>query len=177
MHDLLPGQLALPQDIFNLRARTGTLLYRDRQGQEPPLLRPTVLLLDISPPVFGPVEATTRLAAHAVAATLIEAGIPCVLLTAGGRCTVRNLKQMPDLMEIWTARNYQPADEPDTLKRAEALAGQLRNGPLDPVVLLLTHAHFARDAQNLPKLSQLRGLFIQYPNQDKRPALADHCRR
>ncbi|MDJ0841547.1 MAG: hypothetical protein QNK37_33880 [Acidobacteriota bacterium] len=175
--DLLPGQLALAHDLFAYRAYTNTLLYRDRQGREPPLLRPTVLLLDVSPPVFGPVEGTTRLAAHAVAATLVEAGIPCVLVTAGGRPTVRHLKQAADLMEIWTARVYDFPDEAEALKRAEALAGQLRDGPLEPVILLLTHAHFACDLVNPPKPAQLRGLFIQYPNQEKRPALADHCRR
>ncbi|MCP4654561.1 MAG: WD40 repeat domain-containing protein, partial [bacterium] len=58
LRSVLPSQLALPEHVFRARYVRGDLLYRARTGQEPPLLRPTVIVLDVSPPVFGPIERT-----------------------------------------------------------------------------------------------------------------------
>ena len=63
---LLPSQLALPQEILTYRYFRGELLFRTHELAEPPQLRPTVLLLDVSPPTFGPIEAITRVAAFAI---------------------------------------------------------------------------------------------------------------
>jgi WD domain, G-beta repeat len=73
---LLPSQLALPQPVLNYRYQRGELLFRTRLLAEPPRLRPTVLLLDVTPPTFGSIESITRIAAFAVANSLREAEIP-----------------------------------------------------------------------------------------------------
>ncbi|MDM8551533.1 hypothetical protein QUF72_15710 [Desulfobacterales bacterium HSG2] len=41
--------------LLSYRHLRGELLFRAREIAEPPRLRPTVLLLDVSPPTFGPV--------------------------------------------------------------------------------------------------------------------------
>jgi len=48
---------------------------------------------------------------------------------------------------------------------------------LEPAILLLSHLHFAQDTPDLSRYKWLRGLFIKYPGQDHRPALADYCQR
>jgi WD40 repeat protein len=118
---LLPSQLALPKDLQSYRYLRGELLFRARQIAEPPRLRPTVLLLDVSPPTFGPVEAITRLAAYTLARSLRKVGIPVVLVTTGegpgGRETVQELEHAADLLEIWTLRTLKPANpdaQPET---------------------------------------------------------------
>jgi len=43
----------LPPDVLAMRHLRGDLLYRAQTGGEPPRLRPTVILLDVSPPTGG----------------------------------------------------------------------------------------------------------------------------
>ena len=45
------------------------------------LVAVAVLLLDVSPASFGPVEATTRLAAYLLASTLLQHQLPAWLVT------------------------------------------------------------------------------------------------
>jgi WD40 repeat protein len=174
LRSLLPSQLALPRQVLAARHWRGELLYRAHTGQEPPRLRPAVLVLDVSPPVFGPVEKTTRLAAHVIASSLLHAGLPAVLLLAGGG--VRWLERGEDLLEIWTARSLAEVEAGRLLAAARGLRESLAGGPLEPVIVLLTHAFFAAE-EEVPAIAGLRGLFVQYPRQQVRPALAGHCER
>jgi ATP-dependent Clp protease ATP-binding subunit ClpC len=174
---LLPSQLLLPWDLFHSRWTRRELLYRARIGQQPPRLRPTVLLLDVSPPCFGPVEAITRLAAHIAAATLIQAGQPVVLVTAGGNGTVEALTRRADLVAIWTRRSLDPAEPRVALATARAMARTLHDGGPDPALVLLTHAWFGADEERLPLPEGLRALFVQYPGQQVTPPLAPGCAR
>jgi ATP-dependent Clp protease ATP-binding subunit ClpC len=173
---LLPSQLALPDAVLRARHLRGDLLYRARDGREPPRLKPTVLLLDVSPPTFGPVEAVTRLAAHAVASSLLEAGLPAVLITAGGEGSFHPLERREDLVEIWIRRSLEEAQEARALAAARAMAETLRDGALEPIVLVLSHAFFGAEAAHSPT-SGLRGLFVSFPGRAARPTLAEACER
>jgi Tol biopolymer transport system component len=175
---LLPSQLALDTQLLAYRYARGELLFRAREVAEPPKLRPTVLLLDTSPPTFGPIEAITRLAAFVVARTLHEARVPVVLITSGDKGEqVLALEHTADLIEVWTQRTLQPLDTVRALRLASAVRATLRDeGGLEPVVLLLTQPWCGAEA-TVPALAGLRGLFVQYPGQQMRPALAGQCER
>ena len=175
---LLPSQLLLPQDLFESRYLRHELLFRARSGHEPPRLRPTVLVLDVTAPCFGPVEDVTRLAAHVVAATLIQRGLPVVLVTTGGAGTVQALSRPADLLAIWTRRSLEPLQLRASLATARAMGHTLNNGALQPpAVLLLTHAWFGTDEPSPPDTEDLRALFVQYPKQDIAPPFAAQCSR
>ncbi len=173
---MMPWQLALPDDVLRGRFVRQEILYRARSGEEPPRLRPAVLVLDVSPPVFGPVEQTTRLAAHVVASSLLDAGLPVVLVTAGGSGSVRTLEGPADLVEIWTERSLEGADEAGILRLARAMRETLAGDALSPIVVLLSHVFFGADGE-MPEVSGLRGLFVQYPGRAVRPTLAAACER
>ncbi len=163
---LLPSQLALPPDVLAMRHLRGDLLYRAQTGGEPPRLRPTVILLDVSPPTFGPVEKVTRLAAMLVGRTLLDAGLPAMLVTAGGRSCFQVLDRRSQLLSCWTERSLEPARPAETLRAAEKLRETLRGGPLEPVVLLLSHAWFGAEDDPKPQ-SAVRALLVRYPGQSE----------
>ena len=175
---LLPSQLALPQPVVEYRHHRGELLFRTRELAEPPRLRPTVLLLDVTPPAFGPVEAITRIAAFAVANSLRQANIPVVLITNGEeQDRILQLDNPENLVEIWTERTLVPANEVRTLKLANAVRTNLKDeSGQEPMILLLTQPWFGAE-KNLPRVSGLRGLFIQYPNMEVTPSIAHLCER
>ncbi|OUL34959.1 hypothetical protein BV372_12695 [Nostoc sp. T09] len=175
---LLPTQLALPQTVLNYRYQRGELLFRTRELAEPPRLRPTVLLLDVSPPVFGPIEAITRIAAFAVANFLRQADIPVVLISTGEEQEqILQLENPQDLVEIWTYHAMSPANELRSLKLANAIRTNLLDeSGLEPIILLLTHPWFGAEVQ-LSRVPGLRGLFVQYPNMQVKPAIANLCER
>ena len=174
---LLPSQLALPKEVFAYRHDRGELLFRAHEVTEPPKLRPTVILLDTSPPASCFIEQTTRLAAFVVARTLHQANLPAILVTSGGTEQIFTIEKTADLVDIWTQRTLKLARVPRSLKLAQALRVNLYSeGGLEPIVLLLTHPWFGAD-DDIPQLSHLRGLFIQYPDYQVRPALADYCDR
>lgn len=176
LRTLLPSQLVLPRPMLQSREWRGELLYRARAGQEPPRLRTLVLVLDISPSCYGSLEITLRLTAHILAASLIKARLSAVLVTAGGASRVRALERPVDLLELWTARSLAPADAGGALRVARSLQETLRDGVLEPSVLVLSHPWFGAH-ETLFALSTLRGLFVQYPGQRVKPALADYCER
>ena len=121
LRSLVPSQLALPEAVLQARQARGELLYRAKAGREPPRLRAAVLLLDVSPASFGPVEATTRLAAYVLASTLLQARLPVWLVTAGGAGTACASGAAGDLVEIWTRRTLEPARPARALAAARAL--------------------------------------------------------
>jgi len=176
--ELLPSQLALPQTVLNYRYQRGELLFRTRQLAEPPQFRPTVILLDVTPPVFGPIEAITRLAAYIVASFLRDAEIPVVLITTGDEQEqIIHLNHPPDLVEIWTQRVLSPPHEARSLKLASAIRSNLQEeGGPKPIILLLTHPWFGAE-QKISGIPGLRGLFVQYPDMLVPLAIANLCER
>ncbi len=176
LRNLLTSQLGLPQNLFLTRLTRGELLYRARIGQEPPRLRPTVILLDVTPPCFGPIESVTKPAAHIIADALYRAGLPAVLITTGEPVAVSILEQPADFLEIWTRRDYSSADPARAFAAASAMRETLRNGPVEPVVVLLTHPWFA-EGDGAPPVPGLRALFVQYPGRRVAPPFGKHCER
>jgi ATP-dependent Clp protease ATP-binding subunit ClpC len=175
LRTLLLSQLVLPRPMLQSREWRGELLYRARTGQEPPRLRTLVLVLDISPSCYGSLEITLRLTAHILAASLIKARLSAILVTAGGASRVRALERSDDLLELWTARTLSPADASGALRVARSLQENLRDGVLEPFILVLSHPWFG--ANETLSAHSLRGLFVQYPGQRVKPALADYCER
>jgi ATP-dependent Clp protease ATP-binding subunit ClpC len=171
---LLPSQLALPPLALAYRRARSELLYRARQAAAPPQLRPVVLVLDVSPPAYGPVEALTRPAAHAVALSRQQAGVPVWLVASGGGARVWELRRRADLVELWAARSLAPASAALALEKARALAAGLGEEGADPVVLLLAPVWYGAE-EEVPAVPGLRGLFVDYPRQRTRPVLAKQC--
>jgi hypothetical protein len=122
------------------------------------------------------VERVTRPAALALAATLQEAGLPVVLVTAGGDCTVHILDQPASRLALLTERTSKPVRLNRAFSLARTLQAQLNQGRNDAVVVLLTHAWFGAEDDVSP-LPGLRGLFVQYPNQATHPPWARRCER
>jgi hypothetical protein len=73
-------------------------------------------------------------------------------------------------------RNLGAADAGRVLGVARALRETLRDGALEPAVVLLAHAWFGAEADISPQPA-LRALFVQYPGQQIRPPLARACER
>jgi hypothetical protein len=172
---LVPSQLAYPSALFAWRYHTQSLLYRARTGREPPQLRPAVLVLDVSPPCYGPVEGPTRLAAHLLARTLRRQGLPVVLLAAGGRPRVYPLAHPADLLQVFTVRTLQAVDVAATLRLAQRLCASLEHDATEPVILLLTHPWWGAEEWDGPVVPRLRALFVQYPGHGSTPAWAGCC--
>jgi ATP-dependent Clp protease ATP-binding subunit ClpC len=177
---LLPSQLALPDEVLAYRHLRGELLFRARQLAAPPRLSPTVILLDVTPPSFGPIEAITRLAAYIVARSLLQAGMPAMLVLTGQGVRpgeqIRELRESSDLLEVWTARTLSPAKATQSLRLASVVRAGLRDGGVEPVILLLTQAWFGAE-EEVARVAGLRALFVQYPGQQVRPAMAAMCER
>ena len=66
---LLPTQLALPGPLLLQQLAASQLLYRQHRAPAPPAPRPVSLILDTTPPTYGPAGETLRLAAHLIATT------------------------------------------------------------------------------------------------------------
>lgn len=173
---LLPTQLVLPPTVLRYRHLRGELLYRAKIGEEPPKLRPAVIVLDISPPSVGPVESVTRLAAYILGKTLLEASLRAVLVTSGGPEIVRELQRVEDLVDVWTVRSHRLAHAKRTLKLADAMRGQIGGDGLEPLIVVLSHTWFGAD-ESVGDLAGLRGLFVQYPKFEGKPPLASRCER
>jgi WD40 repeat protein len=139
---LVRSQLALPDDVLTLRLVSGDLLYRLHEGEPEPVLEPVTIVLDTTPPTFGPVEAVLRLAAHVMAAVLLAAGVEAalVVLDAPGRAEI--LRRPGDLMRVWATRTLQPPALAPALATAAAVGY--------PVVAVLTTHHLARGYPLIP---------------------------
>ncbi len=175
---LVPSQWALPEDIRHYRGLAGGLLYRARFGREPPRLRPLVLVLDVSPSSFGPVEAMLRQAAHALAASLLDAGLPAYLVAAGGTNEARAIMHRADLFEVLTARAREPVHTGKTMSLAAELCASLpADGPLQPSIVLLSHPSFGAEDMDVPAPKELAGFFVHYPGHPREPAWQRRCAR
>jgi hypothetical protein len=108
-----------------------------------------------------------------VALSRLRAGVPVWLLASGGGERLWELRREADLVDLWAARSLAPARAAPALARARALAAAL-GGAEGALVLLLAPAWYGAE-EDVPPLPGLRGLFVLYPGQRARPALAGHC--
>ncbi len=134
---LLPSQLALPADAFSLRLARGDLLYRLHTATPTAPPHPVTIILDTTPPTFGPVETVLRLAAHLLTVTLWRTGQHPTLITLDQPALPRPLTTPADLTTIWTARTLHPPDLHTALRTAVHTP--------HPTTVILTHHHLAHD--------------------------------
>jgi WD40 repeat protein len=135
---LLPTQLALPADLRTTRLAENQLLYRQHRAPAPPTPCPVTLILDTTPPTYGPAGTTLRLAAHLITTTLWAYGHHPALITLSNPATATHLHTPADLITIWTAATLDDPGPPLTTARRTAAA-------LGQPALLLTHRNTARD--------------------------------
>lgn len=173
---LLPSQLVLPTNVLAYRQVRGELLFRAHKSVAPPRYRPLVVVLDVSPPSFGPIEALARLAVHAIGLTWQKAGMPLWLVLSGGEERVRELRTTADLVEVWAARSYEPASARRSLTLASRLASGLSADGEPACVLVVAQPWFGAE-EAAPGVAGLRGVFVQYPNRRVQPVLASVCER
>ncbi|GGK97328.1 hypothetical protein Sme01_35840 [Sphaerisporangium melleum] len=131
---LLHTDLALPVDLFNLRALQSQLLYRRHTTPQPPVPRPLTLVLDTTPPTFGPVEQTLRLVGHALVVASWEFGLQPHLITLTDPDVAYPLTGVEGLLRMWTSRTLRPPRP--ALRAALATAADTSR-----VTVLLTHQH------------------------------------
>ena len=137
---LLPTQLALPADLLTARLAGDQLLYRQHRAPAPPAPEPVTLILDTTPPTYGPAGTVLRLAAHLITTTLWAYGRCPALITLDTPDTPAQLHAPADLITIWTATTLDnPAAPLAAARRTAAALGQ-------PAVLL-THHQTARDSR------------------------------
>jgi WD40 repeat protein len=174
--DLLPSQWALPRELLRYRHAQGGLLFRARQAEEQPRLRPVVLVLDVSAATL-PIEHVLRPAAHALGIALVQAKMPGWLVAAGGDNRVVPLEQTRDVIEVFTAQTLDEVDCSRTLALADKLCGRLEIvGAPAPVIVLLTHPWFGSESRDV-SIGRLRGLFVQYPKHQREPVWSSRCER
>ena len=170
--DLLPVELAMPRDIFELRSYRNELAYRVKRAAEPPKTPPCVLVLDISPATFGDVEEVLRPAAHILAISLIERSIPAALLFGGGPARIVPLSSPEDLVELWTGRSLVPADADALFARAARAQSWIGQGDLAARTVLFSHTAFGAEARTPPPPRAV-GVFAAAPGAMRHPALGD----
>ncbi|KLL11673.1 WD40 repeat domain-containing protein [Protofrankia coriariae] len=154
---LLPTHHALPDDLFTLRLARGDLLYRHHTTT--PTLPPqaVTIILDTSPPTYGPAETLLRLTAHLLTTVLWHNGIHPTLITFDQPALALPLTSPADLAVIWTSRTLHPPDLPAALRTAEHTS--------QPTTVLLTHHHLPDD-RPLPLGPHLRLLTTHTPGDE-----------
>ncbi|MFI0980892.1 hypothetical protein ACH4SP_28275 [Streptomyces sp. NPDC021093] len=133
---MLPSQLVLPVTLLNLRYARQELLYRLHGSSAQWEPEPVALVLDTSPPTFGPAEVVLRSLAHLLATTLWCHGRHAVFVGLDRPDLMRPVARPADLAMLWTSRTLEPPDLAGALNTA-ASTGM-------PTVLLALH-HLVRD--------------------------------
>jgi WD40 repeat protein len=139
---LLPTQLALPADVLVARYLQDQLLYRRHTTRIPPVPDPVTIILDTTPPTYGPAENILRLAAHLITTVLWEHGEHPVLISLTRPSVPTTLTSRAQLAQLWTTRTLDPP--------GPAIAAAL--GTADSVgakIVLLSH-HFASMFHYMP---------------------------
>jgi hypothetical protein len=117
------------------------------------------------------------MAAHIAAAGCIRSGLPAVLIACADNERVFDLKSTADLLEVWVHRGLAAVEPRRVLQLAERLRHGLRLANAEPAILLLTHAGFASESDDLPNVRDIRALFVRYAGRSDRPAMASRCQR
>lgn len=133
---LLPTQLALPRQVLLLKHSRHELLFRLHVTEADPMPGDFTLVLDTSPPTFGPVEGLLRAAAHVITAELWRYGRHPHLVTFDQPSQVVPIARPTDLLALWTTRTLDLPDVARALKTA-AVTGV--------PTLLLTHHRLPRE--------------------------------
>jgi ATP-dependent Clp protease ATP-binding subunit ClpC len=133
---IAPTELAMPSRLFSIRHARGDLLYRLHDGRSSPPLEPVTVVLDTTPPTFGPIEAVLRLVAHLLAVSLLDSGQESALVTLGEPGRLRTLARPADLVALWTDRTLRTPD----LAQAIHTAQERRSN-----IVVLTTSHLARE--------------------------------
>jgi WD40 repeat protein len=137
---LLPTQLALPRDLMTMRLAESQLLYRQHRAPAPPSPDAVTIVLDTTPPTYGPAGIALRLAAHLLTVTLWEHGRHPALITLDAPDKVTELRAPADLITLWTAATLgSPLPALAAAMSTAAATGQ--------PTLLATHHHTARAAR------------------------------
>jgi WD domain, G-beta repeat len=140
---LLPTQLALPRDLLTIRLAENQLLYRQHRAPAPPAPEPVTIILDTSPPTYGPARNTLRLATHLLAAALWAHDQYPSLITLANPAAVTELRAPADVIGIWAGATLE--DPAATVAAARATAA----GTGQPVVFA-SHFRTARDCGYRP---------------------------
>ena len=140
---LLPTQLALPPDLRATRLADNQLLYRQHRAPALPAPEPVTIILDTTPPTYGPAGTLLRLAAHLLTTTLWAHGHHPALITLDNPHTPTQLHAPADLLKIWTPATLDPPAPLLPAARRTATA-------LGRPAVLLTHHDTARDARYVP---------------------------
>ena len=140
---LLPTQLALPRDLLTIRLAENQLLYRQHRAPAPPAPEPVTIILDTSPPTYGPAGNTLRLAAHLLAAALWAHDRCPSLITLTDPAAVTELRAPADLIGIWAGATLEDPAAAVAAARATAV------GTGQPVVFA-SHFRTARDCGYRP---------------------------
>ncbi len=159
---LLPSQLALPDTLFTLRLTRGELLHRlhtttptpPHPHTPTPPPHPVTIILDTTPPTYGPAETVLRLTAHLLTTTLWHAGRHPTLITLDRPTLAIPATGPTALTTIWTARTLHPPDLHTALRCAAHTP--------HPTLVILTHHHLTHD-QPLTPGAHLRLLTTHTP--------------
>jgi hypothetical protein len=140
---LLLTQLALPPDLLTSRLAEDQLLYRQHRAPAPPAPEPVTLILDTTPPTYGPASIVLRLAAHLITATLWAYGHHPALIALDTPATPIQLRTPADVITIWTTTTL---DNPAALLTAARHTAATLGQP----AVLLTHHQTAHDSRYAP---------------------------
>ena len=138
---LIPTHQALPPNIRTFQHLTGQLIYRHYTRPRSHTPGPRTLVLDTTPPTYGPVEAQLRLLTHLLTVALWTNASHPTLVTSTHPRTPQPLTGRHQLPYIWTTRTLTSPDLRTPLATAESL---------DQPIILLTHHHTATAQQVYP---------------------------
>jgi hypothetical protein len=148
LDQLVPTQLALPDDVLEIRLLRNELLFRTRHGRPPFGPQPSILLLDNTAAAQGAVGVTLRTSAHLLASTLLSLRRPCVLVTLGGPPAVQPIASIDDLLAIWTSGTGLPPEPEQAFALAEQVTGELTDPVTGrPKLIVLSHPYTVAPSQ------------------------------
>lgn len=163
IHYLLLSQLALDDELLDVRIVGGEVLYRLQATTVPSRGRPVVAILDDTAAAAGPVGVTIRLVTHLAAVSLLRAGhaLDLVRLTEAERA--RTVAGAGDFAGIWAPCSLAVARRSEALRQADAAAYRrdLSSGP-EPRIVVVTHEH-RRFAAATPAGRAVNAVRVRFP--------------
>lgn len=159
--NLVHTELALPLRLFAARYAQDQLLYRLRDGGIETPLAPVTIVLDTTPPTFGPVEMVLRLVAHTIATNLWITHKDAHLIRLDAPDRAVPLIRPADLIEVWCGRTLEPAST--SLTAALNTATYRRQA----TTVLLTQHHLVSD-QDVVARASVRVLTTHAPGDPPR---------
>ena len=105
---MLLSQLALPTDVLAARLLQDQLLYRRNTARIPSTPGSVTLILDSTPPTYGPPETCLRLVAHLITVALWKHGEQPTLISLAQPEIATVLASSAQLTRLWTTRTLEP---------------------------------------------------------------------